>query len=126
MDTERESVSRSDYRSKVVILDFWATWCAPCRAEIPHFVELYDQYQEAGLEILGISLDSEGLEVVKPFMEELGINYTILLGEPELLNLYSVPVIPTAFVLDRQSRIVQVFSGTQGKEPYEALVKQLL
>lgn len=126
LNTDLEQTSLSDYEGKVVILDFWATWCAPCRTEIPHFIELYDEYRDQGFEVIGISLDSERLEVVAPFMEELGINYPILLGEPEILELYDVPVIPSAFVLDREGRIVKAFHGAQGKAPYEDEIRTLL
>ena len=127
LSTELEEVRLTDYQGKVVLLDLWATWCKPCEEEIPLFIELYDQYRTQGFEMLGISLDDEGLKIVDPFIEKLGINYTILLGEPGILDKYDIPVIPSAFLIDRSGRIVKVFAGAQGeKGTYEKELKKLL
>jgi peroxiredoxin len=127
LDTALEEVSLTDYRGKAVLVDFWATWCPPCREEMPIFVELYNQYREQGFEILGVSLDDEGLEVIEPFIKEIGVNYTILLGQPGLVDQYGVFTMPTAFLIDRNGRIVKKFDGAQGKkEIYESELKKLL
>lgn len=124
--TEFEEVSLSDYEGKIVLLDFWATWCKPCEEEIPIFVELYDRYRAQGFEMLGISLDEEGLEVVKPFIERLGVNYTILLAEPGIVEEYKLTAIPSAYLINRVGRVVQVFDGAQGEKAiYEKALQEL-
>lgn len=125
--TGLEEVSLTDYEGKVVLLDFWATWCKPCEEEIPIFIELYDQYRARGFEMLGISLDDEGLEVIEPFIERLGVNYTILLAEPEIVEKYKLTAIPSAYLINRKGRIVQVFDGAQGEKAiYEKALRELL
>ena len=127
LNTELEETMLTDFSGKVVLLDFWATWCKPCEEEIPIFIELYDDYRAQGFEVVGISLDDERLTVVEPFIEELGVNYTILLGEAELLDLYDIPVMPSAFLINREGRIVKPFHGAQGdRETYEKELKELL
>ena len=127
LDTGFEEVSLADYRGKVVLVDFWATWCPPCREEMPLFVELYDQYRAEGFEILGISLDDQGLKVIEPFIEEIGVNYTILLGQPGLSDEYDVFTMPSAFLVNQEGRIVKRFDGAQGnKSVYEDELKKLL
>ena len=125
--TEFEEVSLSDYEGKIVLLDFWATWCKPCEEEIPIFVELYDRYRAQGFEMLGISLDEQGLEVVEPFIERLGVSYTILLAEPGIVEEYKLTAIPSAYLINRVGRIVQVFDGAQEEKAiYEKGVQELL
>jgi cytochrome c biogenesis protein CcmG/thiol:disulfide interchange protein DsbE len=127
VSTALEEVSLNDHHGKVVLVDFWATWCKPCEEEIPIFIELYDQYRGQGFEVLGISLDDGGLKVVEPFIERLGVNYTVLLGAPEISQKYDIPAMPSAFLIDRDGRIVKVFPGAQGKKAtYESELKQLL
>jgi cytochrome c biogenesis protein CcmG/thiol:disulfide interchange protein DsbE len=117
----------SDFKGKVVILDFWTTWCPPCKAEIPHFIELYDTYRERGLEIIGISLDWNVERVVPPFAEENGINYMLLAGNEKVTELYGgIMSIPTTFVIDRNGNIRKRYIGYRDKEVFERDVKELL
>lgn len=125
--TEFEEVSLSDYEGKVVLLDFWATWCKPCEEEMPIFIELYDQYRERGFEVLGVSLDDEGLAVINPFIEKLGVNYTILLADGDIVDNYNLLAIPSAYLINRNGRIVQVFEGEQGEKAiYEKVLQEIL
>ena len=127
LNTELEEIMLTDFSGKVILLDFWATWCKPCEEEIPIFIGLYNDYRAQGFEVVGISMDDERLKVVEPFIEELGVNYTILLGEAELLDLYDVPVMPSAFLINRDGRIVKPFHGAQGaRETYEKELIKLL
>ena len=110
-----------------MILDFWATWCGPCRVEIPHFVRLQSKYRAQGLAIVGLSLDEDGEKSVRPFAEEHDVNYTMLLANKDTANLYGGIVgIPTTFVLDRQGRIVKKFIGVAPPEAFEETVRPLL
>ena len=84
-DTDAKPIKSSDFAGKVVILDFWATWCPPCKAEIPGFVELQKKYGDKGLVIVGVSLDEKGPAVVKPFMQQFGVNYPIVMGDEKIV-----------------------------------------
>jgi len=114
-------------KGKVVILDFWATWCPPCRAEIPHFNELSDQYKKQGLEVIGISLDQGGPQAVKNFTKTTRIDYPILMGNSDITNKYGgVRGIPTTFIIDRKGKIVEKFVGYRDKETFEVVIQKLL
>ncbi len=130
-DMDGKSVQLVDSRGRVVIVDFWATWCPPCQAEIPHFIELYDDYANQGLEILGISLDRSGEQVVRPFVQEFAINYSVLVeGEQSPAQVAQefggVVGIPTTFLIDRQGRIYKKFVGYVEKSILEREVRMLL
>jgi|Deesub1362B_J571_1020462.scaffolds.fasta_scaffold00163_43 cytochrome c biogenesis protein CcmG/thiol:disulfide interchange protein DsbE len=105
-DIKGNNVSLSDFRGKIVILNFWATWCPPCRKEIPVFIKLYEKYKNEGLIIIGISLDKEGKKVIIPFVKKFGINYPILIGTKEVENAYGgIRGIPTTFIIDKEGKI---------------------
>ena len=120
-------VSLSDFKGKVVILDFWATWCPPCRKEIPSFIELYQQYKGKGLEIIGIALDRQGPSVVEPFVKKTGINYHILYPTRKVIIDYGgIESIPTTFIIDKKGKIRHKYVGYRGKKLFEARIKELL
>jgi cytochrome c biogenesis protein CcmG/thiol:disulfide interchange protein DsbE len=127
-----ELINLSDYRGKVVILDFWATWCPPCRKGIPDLVELKDQYGEKGVEIIGISLDGitrggTTKKDVVPFIKEYGINYPIVEGDMNIYQQYGgIRSIPTSFVIDKQGYIVSYYQGLIEKNRYVADIKKAL
>lgn len=102
-----DTFTLSDYRGEVIVLNFWATWCIPCLAEMPDFVELQEELRDQGVQFVGVSQDDGGLDAIRPFAEELGINYP-LVPDPELdisAQFGGVPVLPTTFILDREGSI---------------------
>jgi thiol-disulfide isomerase/thioredoxin len=106
-----QKLALSDYRGKIVLLDFWATWCAPCRDEIPHFVQLQDTYGSRGFQMLGISMD-DSPQPVRQFYRDFHMNYPVALGGAKLGELYGgVFGLPIAFLLDRDGRIVSKHVG---------------
>ncbi|HXN34636.1 MAG TPA: TlpA disulfide reductase family protein, partial [Opitutaceae bacterium] len=106
-DPEGATVSSDQFKGRVVVLDFWATWCVPCRAEIPGYIELQRKYASDGLAVVGVSVDQDGAEIVKRFMKAHGINYTVVLaGDSDIASAYGdVSSIPTTFIIDRDGRI---------------------
>ena len=120
-------VKLSDYRGKVVLVNFWATWCPPCVKEIPDFVALTDDYGEKGLIILGISLDKNPQQVLPGFIRKYKINYPILLDDGRVAGVYGgVTAIPTTFLVDREGNIRQKYVGARTRSVFEADIKKLL
>jgi peroxiredoxin len=126
-DLNGKSISLSDFRGKVVILDFWATWCPPCVREIPHFIELYEQYKDRGFAMVGISLDHAGISTVKSFVRKYRVNYPILMADGQVGNAYGgIPSIPTTFVIDSAGNIRKKYVAYHDKAVFEADLKKLL
>jgi thiol-disulfide isomerase/thioredoxin len=126
-DPDGKPVKSSDFAGKVVILDFWATWCPPCKAEIPGFVELQEKYRDKGLVIVGVSLDEQGPAVVKPFMQQFQINYPIVMGDEKTAQDFGgVTAIPTTFIIDKAGNIVKKHVGFAPKENFEKEITPLL
>ena len=126
-DLDGKLVSNTDLLGKVVILDFWATWCPPCRMEVPHFIRLQNQYGDQGLEIVGLSLDAGGARDVRPFAVENKINYKMLIAKDQTAESYGGVVgIPTTFVIDRKGVIIKKFVGYTPPEVFEETIKPLL
>jgi cytochrome c biogenesis protein CcmG/thiol:disulfide interchange protein DsbE len=127
VDLEGKEVKLNDFDKKVVIVDFWATWCGPCRREIPDFVKLYDEYKDEGFEMVGISLDRGGPEVVRNFAKKYGVNYTMLMDDGKARKEYGpIGGIPTTFVLDRHHRIYKKYIGFRSKKTFENDIRTLL
>ncbi len=118
----------SSLKGKVVIVDFWATWCPPCRKGIPDLIELKKKYGKNGFEVVGISVDSPQTKGdVVPFIKDYGINYPVVYAnEAVTINYGGIQSIPTAFVIDKQGKIVASYVGLRGKEVYEEQIKKLL
>lgn len=126
-DVSGKTVKSSEFDGKVVILDFWATWCPPCRKEIPGFIELQKQYGKQGLMVVGISLDQEGPEVVEKFMKSYRINYPVVMGTTEIVEAFGgIEGIPTTFVIDRQGKIQSKHVGYVDKSVFEKEITPLL
>jgi len=126
-DADGRAVKLSDYRGKVVLLNFWATWCGPCKVEIPWFIEFENQYKDQGFAVLGVALDEEGWDVVRPYIAEKKVNYRVLLGDDATAQMYGgVESLPTTFLLDRNGRIASVHVGLVSKSNYQNEIIQLL
>ena len=124
-------VNLSDFRGKVVILDFWATWCPPCRKGIPDLIELKNEFKNDGFEIIGISLDAitgRGTENdVVPFIQDYGINYPIIEGDENISQQYGgIRSIPTSFVIDKEGYIVSYYTGLVEKQQYLNDIKKVM
>jgi peroxiredoxin len=124
---EGNTLRLENLRGKVVLLNFFTTWCGPCRQEIPDFVRLYKKYKDQGLEIVGISLDMEGASLLIPFARQYGINYPIVLGTRNVVEDYGgVTGIPTSFFIDRNGNVAGHFIGVLAARVLEKTVLELL
>jgi peroxiredoxin len=127
-DANGSAIKLSDYRGKVVLLNFWATWCGPCAVEIPWFIEFEQQYKSRGFAVVGVSMDEDGWSAVKPYIAEHKLNYRVLLGDDSVSQLYGgVESLPTTFIIDRDGRFA--FSphvGLAGKNEYLNEIQTLL
>jgi len=127
-DMNGETVKLSAFKGKVILLDFWATWCPPCKAEIPGFVELQNAYRDQGLQVVGVSVDDTP-DKLKPFASEFKMNYPVLVGleRDDLQDAYG-PMwgIPTTYLISREGLICRKNSGIVGKAQYESDIKSLL
>jgi thiol-disulfide isomerase/thioredoxin len=125
-DADGNLVKLSSYRGKVVLLNFWATWCEPCKAEVPWFVDLQKTYAD-DLVVLGVSFDEDGWKSVRPFIEERHVNYPVMLAGPELPDQYrKIESLPATLMINRYGRIVGDHLGLASKAQYEALIKDHL
>lgn len=121
------SLTLSSLHGKVIILNFWASWCKPCREEIPYLVALQKEYQDKGLVIVGVSLDKGKEEAVTPVAEEFGINYPIVFGDHKIEKQYGGIIgYPTSIIIDRNGNIAERITGEFTKEIFEEKVKPLL
>ncbi len=125
-DLEGKPVHLSQLKGKVVVVNFWATWCNPCREEIPDFVQLHKEYRGRGLEIIGIALDKGKEERVKAFAKEFGIEYPIVVGDIQVARRWLVQGIPRTFIIDREGKVAQKIVGVTDKRSLETEIQPLL
>lgn len=126
-DADGKLVKLADYKGKVVLLNFWATWCGPCKIEIPWFVEFEQKYKDKGFAVLGVAMDEEGWEVVKPYLGEKKVNYRVVVGDDPTAQLYGgVDSLPTTFLIDKEGKIAGVHIGLVSKGDYEKDILALL
>jgi peroxiredoxin len=119
-DATGATVKLSDFRGKVVLLNFWATWCGPCKIEIPWFVDFQQTYKDRDLVVLGVSMDDDGWESVKPYVEKHKMNYRVVIGTEELSTLYGgIDALPSTFLIDRDGRIAASYVGLVSKDEYQ-------
>src|SRR5579864_9031015 len=111
-----KKVHLSDFRGKAVLLNFWATWCEPCKVEMPWFVQLEKQYGPEGLQILGVAMDDTGEPEIAQFAKEMGVNYPVLIGKEAVGDAYGgVPALPETFFVGRDGKIVDRIIGLKGR-----------
>jgi peroxiredoxin len=126
-DVNGAQVSLADYKGKVLLLNFWATWCGPCKIEIPWFVQFNRTYKDRGFAVVGVSLDDDGWKSVKPYLAEKKIDYTVVVGNNDVSKSYGdVESLPTTFIIDRDGRIAFMHNGLVDKEIYEKEIQSLL
>ena len=126
-DGAGKTVKLSDFRGKVVLLNFWATWCGPCKIEIPWFIDFEQSYKDRNFTVLGVSMDDDGWKVVKPFVAERKINYPVVVGTEETSQQYGgIDALPTTYVIDRDGRIAAIHQGLVSKSEYENEIRDLL
>jgi len=122
-----KSMRLSDLRGKAVLLNFWATWCGPCKIEMPWFIELQKQYGAQGLQIVGVAMDDSSKEDIAKFASDMGVNYPVLLGKEAVGDAYGgVPALPETFFIGRDGKIVDKIIGLKGKAEIEDAIKKAL
>ena len=126
-DADGRTVTLADYKGKVILLNFWATWCGPCKIEIPWFSDFEQKYKDRGFAVLGVAMDDEGWEIVKPYIAKNKVNYRILVGDDATAQMYGgVESLPTTFMIDGEGRIASTHVGLVSKSDYENEIVQLL
>lgn len=125
-DAAGKPLTLSSLRGKVVLLNFWATWCHGCATEIPWFVGFESTYRDRGFTVVGVSLDSDGWKSVKPYIAAKGVNYPIVIGTDAVANLYKVTAMPVTLLIDHNGNIAAMHNGVISKESYAAEIDQLL
>ena len=126
-DADGKTVRLSDYKGKVVLLDFWATYCGPCKIEIPWFMDFERKHKDQGFSVLGVDMDDDGWDAVKPFVNDVGINYRIVVGNDSTAEKFGgIEALPTTFLIDRDGKIADVHVGLTSKSDFENAIEQLL
>jgi peroxiredoxin len=126
-DAGGKTIKLDDFRGKVVLLDFWATWCTGCKMEIPWFEAFQSAYNAKGFAVVGVSMDEDGWKILRPFLEQHKIPYTMLLGDDPMSKRYGINNLPDTFLIDRRGRVAALYKeGLVDKDNVEANIKTLL
>jgi thiol-disulfide isomerase/thioredoxin len=125
-DAKGAEVQLADFKGKVLLLDFWATWCGGCKQEIPWFIEFDGKYRDKGLASLGVAMDDEGWQTVKPYLAEHPISYPIVVANADTARGYGITNLPVTLLIDREGRIADMHVGVVGKDAWEQRIRQLL
>ncbi len=125
-DSRGTSITLSHFKGKVILLDFWATWCTGCKVEIPWYMEFQSKYKHGGLSVIGVSMDEDGWKSVKPFLKEHPISYSVVVGNPDLGKLYGVDSMPMTLLIDRNGEIAASHVGMVEKNAFEGEIQILL
>jgi thiol-disulfide isomerase/thioredoxin len=122
-----KNIRLSDLRGHAVLLNFWATWCSPCKIEMPWFVELQKEYGSQGLQIVGVAMDDASKQEIAQFAKDMGVNYPILIGKESVGDQYGgVPALPETFFIGRDGKLIDKIIGLKGKSEIEDDVKKAL
>jgi peroxiredoxin len=116
----------SDYKGRAVLLNFWATWCWPCKAEVPLLMEFENRYQSSGLAVIGVSMDNDGWKAVMPYIEKNKLNYPVVIGNQELAKRYGAESLPMTMLIDREGRLAGVHLGLVEEKTWESEIGRLL
>jgi cytochrome c biogenesis protein CcmG/thiol:disulfide interchange protein DsbE len=125
-DPAGKKVNLKQYRGKIVLLDFWATWCHGCKEEIPWFADFERKYSAKGLRVIGVSLDGDGWKVVRPFLAGADIPYRIVLGDVAVAKQYGIENMPDTFLIDRRGKIAASYSGMVDRANVEDNIRAML
>jgi peroxiredoxin len=126
-DSRGRTIPLKNYRGKVVMLDFWATWCTGCKEEIPGFSQLEKKYHDKGLEVVGVGMDDEGWKALKPFLSKTKVSYLMLAGDQRTFQSYGLQGLPDTFLIDGQGRIAAAYvTGLVNQDDVETNIKALL
>jgi|SRR5215471_20415209 len=126
-DSTGSPIKLSAYKGKVVLLDFWATWCTGCKVEIPWYMEFQNKYGKDGLTAIGVSMDEDGWKSVKPFLEVHKLNYPVVIANQDLANRYGgLPSLPMTLLIDRNGKIAESRAGMVDKDAFENKIRALL
>jgi cytochrome c biogenesis protein CcmG/thiol:disulfide interchange protein DsbE len=128
VSTSGQSITLANYKGYVLVVDFFATWCSPCREAIPHLIELNGKYSKQGLQVLGLSADEDGEKVVRDFVAEKRITYPVAMASESLISDYGLRSIPTMYVINKKGIIAERYMGFSDEtaRSMEALIKRLL
>lgn len=124
MDLDGNEISLSDFNGKVLILNFWATWCPPCREEIPDFVEVYNEYESKDVQFIGVS--NEDISTLKSFVEDYDVSYPILIDDANIMGKWGISAIPTTFVFDKNGQIIFKNVGMMTGEQLKNIIEDEL
>jgi cytochrome c biogenesis protein CcmG/thiol:disulfide interchange protein DsbE len=116
----------SNYKGKVVLLNFWATWCHGCKLEIPWFMEFQKEYKRRGLAVIGVSMDEDGWKSVKPYIREKQLNYRVVIGNADLAKQYGLESMPMTLLIDRHGKIAASHAGVVDREAFASEIRALL
>ncbi|MEO8052505.1 MAG: TlpA disulfide reductase family protein [Acidobacteriota bacterium] len=126
-DSNGAKITLASLKGKVVLLNFWATWCGPCQIEIPWFIEFNKVYKSRGLAVVGVSMDEDGWKSVKPYLAAKKIDYPIVIGTEDVAKAYGgIDSLPSTFMIDREGKIAFAHNGLVGKDTYEMEIRSLL
>jgi len=125
-DPAGKKVNLKQYRGKIVLLDFWATWCHGCKEEIPWFADFERKYSAKGLRVIGVSLDGDGWKVVRPFLAGADIPYRIVLGDDAVAKQYGIENMPDTFLIDRRGKIAASYTGMVDRANVEDNIRAML
>src|SRR5882757_8105932 len=125
-DSKGTSIKLSNYRGRVVLLDFWATWCGGCKVEIPWYMEFQKKYKDSGLSVVGVSVDDDGWKSVKPFLEAKQVNYPVVIGDWDLAGRFGITSLPVTLLIDRNGRVADLHVGMVDKDAFDREIQILL